>query len=410
MALRDALTLFFISIGIYILILNYMVYNDIFTPVGIMGPIWFVTIGVANLQLSAYQQTWDFATWLILLGSIITFLIGCVTGAIIFTHIDRVNLRSKLKEFSTRYDPRKIKYVIWFLFICSFVAYFVQVFKLGFIPIFGKDLIQAYLAFPEPIWYYLMIPSMFVCILSYLYLKLYKPSRKLVFYSIILLSIGMLISTLSRVFVLFVIVGLLLVRNYFGKSPITIKQLLVALLVTLLFFIYIGNIRTSGMENNIIGIAQLQMPPSLTFLAWPYYSFALNIENLQILVNNLDHYYYGAKTFFPILFFARVYQFIDYQEFILPERIATTSTYLADFYTDFGLIGTLLIPYILGVLSTGLYYRLKQRPTLTNLLLYSIFIFALLFSFLLNFFARQWVFVLLVLCPLINYYCRKRTT
>jgi oligosaccharide repeat unit polymerase len=409
MALRIALTLFLIGIGIYILLINYMVYNDLFTPIGIMGPIWFITIGVANLQLSSYQKAWDVTTWIILLGSITIFLIGCLTAAAISTRLTIGNTNSKLQEFSARYEPRKIRYMIYYLFICSLIAYLVQVLKLGYIPIFGNDLIQAYLDFPEPIWYYLMVPSMFVCILAYLYVKLYKPRRKLFYYCIILMSLGMLISTLSRVFVLFVIVGLLLVKNYYGKSAITIKQLSIVLLITLLFFIVIGNIRTSGIENNIIGLAQLQISPSLSFLAWPYYSLALNIENLRILVNNLDHYYYGAKTFFPILFFARVYKYIDYEQYIIPEKISTTSTYLADFYTDFGIIGTILIPYILGILSTVLYYRLKLRPTLTNLLLYSIFVFALLFSFLLNFFARQWIFVLIVLCPIIDYYCRRRT-
>lgn len=405
--LRTALTWFFISIGVYILIMNYLVCRDLFTPVGVMGPIWFITIGVANLQLSTYQQELDPTTWVVLLGSIGTFLLGSFTIAIIFSRSSEPGSPIDLDTFAARYQPQKIRNTIWFMFILSLVAYLVHVVRFGAIPIFSENLMQAYLEFPLPVWYYLMVLAMPVCLLIYIYRKLYQPKGEKIFIFIFLLSLLILISILARAFVLFVLVGVMVIKNHLGKKPIAFKYLVIMLIIALVFFIYIGNIRTSATGRNIIEIADLKIPPQYSFLAWPYFIISLNLENLRILVNNLDHYYYGAKTFFPILFFARVYKFIDYPALIIG-KFATTSTYLADFYTDFGIIGTLLIPYILGVISTGIYYRLRSRPTLNLLLLNIIFIYTLLFSFLLNFLARQWIFVLLVLTPLIDFYCKKR--
>jgi oligosaccharide repeat unit polymerase len=67
----------------------------------------------------------------------------------------------------------------------------------------------------------------------------------------------------------------------------------------------------------------------------------------------------------------------------LPFVNSAYNTYTAFwlFYSDFGVLGLALIPWILGFGSGLLYYRMRSRPSIKNVTAYGVAVFIMLFSF-----------------------------
>jgi oligosaccharide repeat unit polymerase len=79
---------------------------------------------------------------------------------------------------------------------------------------------------------------------------------------------------------------------------------------------------------------------------------------------------WGVRTFFPV---ARLLYAVDILEhrpeeaslqFYLVPIPFNTYTYLFAFYEDFGVLGVVCFPFLLGYLETRLYLSMKARPSI----------------------------------------------
>jgi oligosaccharide repeat unit polymerase len=113
--------------------------------------------------------------------------------------------------------------------------------------------------------------------------------------------------------------------------------------------------------------------------------FVMNLENFARSVNHLDYHTYGYFTFDFITSIAGLkYWIVEYFNLErMPYLISGYNTYTAFwwFYSDFGVIGLALIPWVLGFSAGLLYYRMRSRPTIKSVTAYGVMIFIMLFSF-----------------------------
>lgn len=81
--------------------------------------------------------------------------------------------------------------------------------------------------------------------------------------------------------------------------------------------------------------------------------------------------YPGSNTFAPVFrILARLgiaEDVPDYQKFYPIPFPSNTATYLRELHADFGLAGVLFGPYLLGVLCTALWFKVKRDPKVTTL-------------------------------------------
>lgn len=112
--------------------------------------------------------------------------------------------------------------------------------------------------------------------------------------------------------------------------------------------------------------------------------------------NSLNYYGYGMYTFKPIVsvFFLNRLNLVDYDtKFNIPNAVPT---FVVDPYLDFGLIGSFLINFIYGFISTIFFFIFwnKKRIGIIN---FSIIVFCIVMMTFMNYFNTFFVWFVLII-------------
>ena len=152
------------------------------------------------------------------------------------------------------------------------------------------------------------------------------------------------------------------------------------------FFYWISSIRLSNVvATYLYTISKMKFPKKYAFFTEPYMYFVMNLENFARSVNKLDHHTYGYYTFDFVTAISGlkywIYNYFNMNRFLYLESSYNTYTALWWFFIDFGVLGLALIPWLLGLSTGSLYYRMRSRPSLKNITAYGVMVFVMVISF-----------------------------
>jgi oligosaccharide repeat unit polymerase len=381
-----------IALGFGVFLFTYYKSKDIFHPIGIFSLMWITTIGLNNFKLSNLQADWSFKMWIVVFFVYISFILGYFLNS----KFSKETTKPKTSVFEI--DQNKFKIFIQILFAICFISYVAEVIESGFLPLFNRDP-AGYKEFGIRFVHYLTVTLVFVnCLITVYFIK-YKTFDK-VLSLLYILSLLSVVSLLSRQLLIFLGVITLVIIHYLYKR-IKLLHLSLVAMVGLIVFSLLGNIRSNG-ANYILQVGEIVDGVDPIF-AWLYLYFGFGYENLNHYINNFNDLFYGTVTFFPVFAFTLTKGFIesDITQFLVSPHL-TTSSMAYDFYLDFGIAGTIIIPLLIGMITSIIYKKLRSNLSVYNVLFYSMFAHNLLFVFFVNFFSNtSWFFNLFVLILLV---------
>lgn len=353
---KIGLSIIFLLLGISIFIVTYFLYKDILNPVGLFSFVWLCAIGLSNLHLSPLQSEWTSELWLVLLSGYFAFLTGSFLAVAPPFLAGKVNFQFSLsneREFlKIKISKNRLKKLIVFLFIISSVAYLYEAYNVGGLPIFSENPLQAYMQFPMHYIHYLAVVMVPLCSLIGLYFALYE--RPLWMKLSLGVIIFFLVARLARWELIGAILGFLVPIHYLSKR-LKLRHFFIFLIIILITIMILGNLRTFfSLEgwNYINVIYGLKLSPAYSMFSWPYVYFASSIENLNKEISLMENYTLGLHTMKPLLA-------VIGEKGIIPNYLAPgvnigrqTGTFLLPYYSDFGFIGILIFPFIIGFFTS----------------------------------------------------------
>jgi oligosaccharide repeat unit polymerase len=129
--------------------------------------------------------------------------------------------------------------------------------------------------------------------------------------------------------------------------------------------------------------------------------------------------HFGENTFLPIYNFIAKFNFVEHPSFFQRGYFipvwTNTGTYLREIHADFGNLGVLIIPYLLGLITSFFWFRLYESGKLINLLILTYLYLIIAFSFVvmvtrLSSWFISFVILLIVLPAVQNYSLKFKKT
>lgn len=357
-----------ICIALYVFLLYAK--KDIFHPIGIYSLFWLGISGLATYRVTTTQESWSNYMKLIIVTSYITFIIG-------------FNLYKKFSRgcnsSSIKTNPSKLYIGISALTVFSVIAFLAEVAILKYIPLFSENM-SAYRDFHVTGIHYFVVMVGILPAISLLYKKL-DGKHNIIWINLISFAISTLI--VSRQLIILQVILLIITYHYVYRK-ISFKSIFIIGIIGLALFSVSFSMRNQSSDyfNQAAKVSEQHKDNPMVK---PFLYFTYNFENLRNTVENFNDFKYGTNMAFPILAFTNTKGMVDYsyksEYFTNPNM--NTSTYLADIYYDFGFVGVVIVPFLLGMLYSFLYE--KMRNSLNSFsIIFMLLTYCLIFCFFVN--------------------------
>jgi len=376
--------------------------------------LWLFVIGITNLNWSFLQNEWSLYMWVVLLSGLLAFLLGSFCIYVLYFPAAQIPHQLNYRQLIQQIDIKRFETSIVILFGLYLIAYIIEYKIVGFLPVFTDEPSTTRLEF-NIFGIHLFVNSVLaVIVLITEYLVIVKPGRrKRIFF--LVLALILLVSyffLMNRLYYLLMIISLLVITHYSVKK-ITIKKVGIFATIFITIFFAVASIRlVQYAENFLFIVSEMNISPNYSFVAGPYMYISMNLENLNVGVNNLGNYNYGLFSFDFLLALIRGQDYL--RELVIQNSVFqasrpfTTFPYMWSYYRDFGYGGVTLFSFLWGILFSSTYWRMRTRPTPTNMIMYCLFITVVILSFFTNLISRlNFIFnILLVLST--HLYIKKK--
>ncbi|MFC6614899.1 O-antigen polymerase [Halopenitus salinus] len=351
----------FLSLSALSLAVSYIVFQDYYSPVGLLGLVWFGAISLAVLRLVPEHHTrWSLITWGIIFLSMFSFVCG-FTVIYRYINVDRISADYTLEK-------RYLQIIIKILFILGFSSFIIMIYRFNVsvgLEYYFDHPVRARHEFRITGLYHLFLLNCFNIILIIGYMLRYGGS-------------------LAHVSILFCSLASL---PFNGKRRLTI----VAIVASFFVYRYVLDRYGSIYQFLLVGISVIGFFLSYAYIfnspdavLRPYLYLTTPFDNINYIILNEENRYYGLRTFQSVLKLLLVQDLLG-----LPENYShifygdqyNAATYLMPLYYDFGLLGVVIGPFILGIMSALLYLYMKIRNTIISITVYAITATSIIFAF-----------------------------
>jgi len=394
---------------------------DLFSPVRIYLIIWSVTVGTSMLYLSGLQQRWDGHMWTVISVSAISYVGGVYLIYFIAPRKGK-SIGELIKNWTPKidWDVHRLSSAIIVLFLIGISALAIEAYFCGGLPFLQKDVWVARGEFGVFGIHLLTLTLRDVLIAVAIYFVIQKKTKKrfldVIIALIFLFSFLILLATANRGDVLFPLI-IIIVMLWYLKKRISLKKLTVYALIFFIAFISIGLLRErQGFSDFLYTYAEMRIPAKYSAITLPYTYISMNFENLQNFINNKAlHLAYGGHTFQPLLAIVRLESLISEESIdgiwkSLQYSVFTTGSYLRTFYADFGFVGIVILPFLIGWIMGLTYYKMMTKKKIIYIVFHSFFTFAIILSFFSCFFSRLNFLSNLGVMYIVNLYCKKSSS
>lgn len=324
---------------------------------------WIITILICLLNIFSAYNKLSLKTYLYLFLYLLVTTFGFILGkSLSFANVD------------IKYTPSKlvVSFNILFLLVCC--AYILTIIKLGLPPaISGADRSTYYLGNGGELIYLLIYPCFFLGLILFREIPLIKILPQLIVLSIIVLSRGNKMTIFTIVLMIFYL---------YGRKIKLINIILFLIFVLVVFYfstyIYTKNVTDKYLlQTTRVLLTGFTLPNNFYFLYDPLIYFSSNLYNLNNLINlDLSFIGHGLISFKSITQILGAFNpsvtehYVELQNILnssLTVPIFNTYSGLGLLYFDFGIILTLAIMLVIGILTGGIYKnKEKSNVSLTT--------------------------------------------
>lgn len=354
--------------------------------------VWFVTVGMASMRMTGYQEEWQKETWVLFALSLIVFLIGASFG------IEKGHRwYSKWRDKAASLGVGRLRFsfcenrLFWICIattVIGIACFSANVAVKGFIPCFSSST-TAYMDFYTK-FHIFSVASVGVSGLCYYCIKTQKLSlwkKTLLFLCIFYETILFPILVVSRGVFVVSALSLTVVVFYLHRK----RFLALLLCLVVIFGIYAGCSQLRNYSDSYlstvfdpiwVNLGQgnsspddldhpenpgdedfgFTLPPKVVFL---YSYLTVSHDNFNEAVQNTKEYTYGLRQLQPFNVILRsgwLEETVENAEVYFVTPNLNTYNVLGDFYYDFGAIGVvvllLLWSFVFG-LNQGMYEKGK---------------------------------------------------
>jgi oligosaccharide repeat unit polymerase len=401
--------------------------TDVLNPIRILGALWCFCLALGNMRLLPIVSEWSSLMW----NCMLTGLASFIGGYWIATRVTRgrgAQLRPATAEVASEKHMLPTKKTLILASIClligtSVLAY--EDFLIGGIPILADnpDVLRFELfgAVADPRFDTLSIKLIhpFVEFLKYgvflVFILLFqkKPkSRKAILLGILIILLGTLVygSQAGRTFFVTIAITGVVLFHYLRRR-IRLVEIGAAVMALFLFIGIFGSVRTNQSQSAPLferALRNSSFPQGQLWqgVAFGYMTVTVSFEVFYRLTEDLRNMRHppGGFLFYSLhRFIPRTNLGLVATDLYSGESV--TSTFLGDFYGDYGYWGILFGPLIMGFLYGWVYSRGGRRNPMYWIYVRALLIQMLIFFPYVNLFSLYltWIFDLLVMYFLIGH-------
>jgi oligosaccharide repeat unit polymerase len=377
--------------------------TDVFSPARLFAIVWSLILGLTELKLSGWQKEWSTYSWIVLLLSLLSVLLGMFIIYVINYNSYEKSI-SEIRESVNcfKINSQLLYRMVLLLFILYIFSYITIYLIVGYLPFFTlhPDLTRTgWQFFGFSLLIHLVPIIIYLIILFYLKTK-GQTARKIILTSVLFSSLVSYFFLLQR-FDLIIPIILTIAFLYYGTYKFKLKYIFLILSFLMLIIYGISSLRNSNLFIAILYYSgKMKISKSLAIFTEPYMYIVMNLENFANAVDKLSQFSFGYYTFDFVLALTGlkhwIYDYcaiIDFPYIITP--VYNTYTMFFSYYRDFGILGIFIFPTIIGMLISTAYYRMRRSLNLYTISLYGIFVFVVIFSFFIT--MLSWLFFVFIL-------------
>ncbi len=387
--------------------------SDIFSPGRVFGFVWAVAIGLTNLKLSRFQQAWDWYMWLTTLIPVASFLVATYIFQLIYMDEPCRSIPEMRRMLIG--EPLNSGRLFWtttHLFTLYLLAYFVQWIHLGTLPLYSRkpDVARTEFSMFAMSLFVNAMPLILFLIVQFVIFVKGHGFRKAFLSVMFLMTFGSSFFLLNRLFYVFFLV-MAFCLFYYGKKGVRLRYVLITLPVFIVVMRILQSFREARFAKEYFYVVS-EMKFSRQYAEWtmPYMYIVMNLENFARAVEHTTKLSFGYFTFDFLTALTGLkhsmasYFGLDAHQYLISGY--NTYPFFWNFYLDFGVVGLLVLPFLLGVGISILYHKMRQNPNHFMVSLYSIALFEMTLSFFANMLSLLNVVFNVILMILVQLYIR----
>ncbi len=373
---------------------SYFFGRERFSPAKLLAALWSLGIGLAQLRLSSYEESWPLKFWLVLGVFFGLFGLGCF----MFSRFFRISRFFQSKLFSSAREFRfsRFCWVLTVLTAVSLAANGYIFWRFGTFPIFASQPDRLRFIINREVfglWEYLALAPRLIIPLGFLGLVFGRPARKLKPVAVGLLAIGAVILLFYASRLIIILPILLSYFSYLILHPWLTKKRIVKITAAVVLVVLAVSIIIPAVRNYIsyrdyyseidytpftylLDISKINLPEQLDWLVPIYLIPAFNLQALARAVEyfNWPNFFFGRfslAVFDPAL---GIFQLpavgleAPWEEIFLPWWV--TGTFLFGSWVDFGWFGIGLAAIFWAGLFLFSYHWGKRKKALVPALIF----------------------------------------
>ena len=297
---------------------------------------------VYNSSVSSYYlPPLSFKTQLFILLSLLCFFLGLRIG-------NKIKLRYRHSQI----------YNGWHFILIGLIPYAIGYLYVGW-PLLAGNPDQVKSLFFQPVIGQL---SLFYTAGLVVYFRKRK-TKEVIILSILFLVLSVLV--LAKLAVLMTVLGIVFLSSRYYRA--LFKGNKVTIVLFFIFFLFISLFSILGNLRNVdnvkfawedeIHFNNETLDKYGEFLYAPYYYFVTPWTNLEYNIENWDEFGHGVFISKPIVSLLQLDQHFSVEKKMIRNDPWNTHTFLADFYCDFGFVGSLVTTFFLGSFVTIIYRK-----------------------------------------------------
>jgi len=383
-----------------------------FSPFSIFYGIWFAALAIYNLHWIEYIPIRRPA-WTLMALSLLSFAVGWLIPYLLWDSRQAQGPEMVASQVS----PDRLRTVILIFFVLGVIwaIIFLSAIRsnIGLAALIEApgELRNAGTEDPLKILDWLNVANL---VLSTFYLFVLKPKRSLVIWLVLVFSIAALFLKTDRThfFYAFSWAGFVVLHSMKAtlKKVIALVTVGAGLLLGQFFLvaIWLGKVA----ENIPVIMETANVRNAMLFMLGPYIYITESFPSLQAYMDSAPRSTHGLMTFYPAF---RLVHLIDptveqpaiVAEFVQVPFDSNTFTWLHQFYTDFGTTGVLIGPWIIGALTSCVYFQMLRTRSFYSTLVNGLFSYCLALSVFVNHFTQGPAWYFLVVTFLIALWVRN---
>lgn len=361
-------------IGILIVAVNASIYQNILAPPLILSLIWLLPMYGAS-SVYDYQGIYSFfnkpvsmEVILICYNAILLYSFGAL---LVHRKVLNYNLLD-IKNFtsSIRWNDKRMRKIIYFSFFLGIVAFSYAIALKGSIPIFSENIHEVRNNFRPSFWGNFFVFLVYTIVLSVIRIS-YVGFRKGYFTLVLgIICVLTITSSTARVDLIYATVissvAYFIIQRNINPKFSFFKVVLKFGAVFILFIMLFQEVaKVRGINESSITYVNAS-PLTATYLG---YGGPTAVKNFQRIIDEDIPYTAtnGKFLFRSILWYVGFREEVNIGNYFSGPN---TATWLYDYYIDFGILGVIIIPFFVGILSHFVYLKMLTSGEISWIIVY----------------------------------------